>query len=139
MLRHAALRPLSRGHQRILFPAREMRRDPAGALAAFIAYAREELPRHLEAEESVLFPAILARAPQGDPSVARARESHAAIRAAVEDVEASPAPDVVRAMARLLHDHVRDEERELFPFAERTLGDDGLSELAASLGDAYVI
>jgi hemerythrin-like domain-containing protein len=143
MRRHPALRPLSRGHQPVLFHAREMKWDPAGALPAFLAFARGDLVRHLEAEEAVLFPAILARLPGGDPALDAAREAHAAIRAAVERLSAPGAgpadPGAVRALSRLLHDHVRDEERRLFPLAERVLGEEGLAAVARDLGDDRAI
>ena len=141
MFRHAALRPLSRGHQRVLFHAREMKRVPEEALRAFLGYARRELPRHFDAEERVLLPALLARLPQGDPSIDRVRAAHAEIRERVAALTAAeaPSPDAVRELARVLHDHVRDEERNLFPLAERVLGADGLAEIARDLGQEYVI
>lgn len=143
MRRHESLRPLSRGHQRALFHARELRWDPGGALQAFLAYARDELPRHIEAEERVLFPALLARIPQGDASLARAREAHAAILDGVARLRSAagrpPSSVAVRGLARLVHDHVRDEERTLYPLAERVLGPEGLAAVARELGGARVI
>ena len=143
MHRHEALRPLSRGHQRVLFHAREMKWRGSDALPAFLDFAREALPRHLEAEERVLLPAMDARLPGGDPAIARTRDAHAAIRGSIARLGAGGASaasaESVRALARLLHDHVRDQERHLFPLAERVLGEAGLAAVAEDLGGASAI
>jgi|SRR5688572_18687144 hemerythrin-like domain-containing protein len=143
MHRHEALRPLSRGHQRVLFHAREMKWRGPDALPAFLDFAREALPRHLDAEERHLLPAMDARLPPGDPAIARTREAHAAIRAEVARVAAggpaAASPESVRALARLLHDHVRDQERCLFPLAERVLGEAGLAAVAKGLGGVFSV
>ena len=135
MHRHEALRPLSRGHQRVLFHAREMKWRGPDALPAFLDFAREALPRHLDAEERHLLPAMDARLPGGDPAIARTREAHEAIRAEVARVAAEP--ERIRDLSRLLHDHVRDQERCLFPLAEQVLGEAGLAEVAKGLGGAF--
>jgi hypothetical protein len=41
-----------------------------------------------------------------------------------------------RELGRLLHDHVRFEERELFPLIEAALDAAGLAELAAEIETA---
>ena len=141
MFRHESLRPFSRGHQAVLFHAREMRRVPEEALPAFLEFARAELVRHLGEEERVLFPALQGRSPEADAALERVRAAHALIRDGVARLAAdtSPRPEEIRALATVLHDHVRDEERNLFPLAERLLGEEGLAEVARGLGGAYVV
>ena len=64
---------------------------------------------------------------------------HAEIRAAVQDFErrrAKKLPIEAAAMARiakLLHDHVRFEENDVFPRIERMLGEENLDAMGRGL------
>ncbi len=74
-----------------------------------------------------------------DAEVMRILADHAEIRAAVQDFEkrlAAKLPVEAEEMARLaklLHDHVRLEENEVFPHIEKTLGEEGLNAMGSSL------
>lgn len=124
MKRHPALQPLSDDHHGALVLARQVRRAGAsgepGALArvwedAGRRFARELEP-HFAVEEERLFPQL--EAAGAGLLAERARSEHARLRALVRG-EADPARAV--AFGELLHAHVRFEERELFPRAERVL------------------
>ena len=64
---------------------------------------------------------------------------HAEIRAAAQDFEqrlAAKTPVGAEAMAhlaKLLHDHVRLEEKEVFPRIEKVLGEQGLKKMGRGL------
>ncbi len=151
MERHEALRPFSRGHQQVLIHARDLRwratyvergdSDLAPhAVSDFLAFAPEHLERHLTAEERVLFPRLESRDDaELSAALERAKTAHTDIRAALTTLAGvdDPATNVpaIRRMATLLDDHIRDEERALFPAAERVLGADELAAIDAAIDD----
>ena len=86
-----------------------------------------ELEPHFRLEEEVLLPA-LRRA--GETSlVDRIAVDHAFLRTSVEAARAGDAR-AARAFGERLREHVRFEERELFPACTRTLPDEVLDEIA---------
>ena len=127
MKRHPHLRLLSDDHHRALVLARGTRRaaEASGDASALAKTWQEvvrrfasELEPHFQVEERWLFP-LLETA--GDPLAERARADHSRLR---ELVRAEPAQSTALAFAVLLERHVRFEERELFPRAERLLAPD---------------
>jgi hemerythrin-like domain-containing protein len=128
--RDPRLQKLSSDHHRALVLARHAERaagDGADAHALGEAWDHVragfavELAPHFAIEESVLLPAM--RRADHDALVDRTLSEHQAIRACIGD----PSPADVRAslqlLARLLTDHVRFEERELFEAAQIDLPD----------------
>lgn len=139
MKRHPLLRPLSDEHHRALVLARrvrraaEARRDAKSLAKTWLDVVERfaaELEPHFRVEEAWLFPALEA-AGEGAP-VERARADHARLR---ELARAEADAATALAFAELLASHVRFEERELFPRAERLLAPD-LRALAPQLGEA---
>jgi Hemerythrin HHE cation binding domain len=132
--RSAALTPLSHDHQHALDAAHWLRRtgDDA-AVARFREFFASEGSRHFEIEERVILPALPADDAEWAPGVARVREDHAAIRAAADGDLPQPA---AQALGERLHDHVRFEERTLFPLLERRLAPDELERLGAAIAAA---
>jgi hypothetical protein len=133
MKRARELVPLSREHHEALVLARRAC-DPARALAEPVALRehllrrwREHFEPHFRREEDVLLPALQAA---GAAEAAReALSQHAVLRDAIERIRAgdlAALPDWGAAM----HDHVKWEERTLFPLAERVLD---LARLARGL------
>ena len=136
MKRHPQLEPLSDDHHNALVMARRIRRalEPApdaDALAALWSELRErfarELEPHFRVEENLLFPPLAAA---GAPELAeRARADHARLRALARG---APQAAAAAEFARRLHDHVRFEERELFPRAERALSPEALAAIGGA-------
>jgi uncharacterized protein YeaO (DUF488 family) len=113
MKRDPRLHGLSSDHHRALALARALRAEGA-TLAGVMA----ELEPHFRIEEDVLLPALDAA---GERALAdRVREDHAFLRTC-------PAP---AAFAARMADHVRFEERELFPRCEAVLDGAVLDEVA---------
>ena len=151
MKRHPSLHPLSQHHHFALIQALEMRRAaeaPAEKRAAAVARQAEKFVRfwhkwgqvHFREEEEVLLPAYARHTRlDKDSEVMRVLADHAEIRAAVRDIEerlASKIPIEIETMthlAKLLHDHVRLEENELFPRIEKTLGEEQLDQMGRRL------
>lgn len=134
MKRAPELARLSRDHHQALVVAQALRRGGAGAREAFLSYWSEHGERHFELEERVLLPAYARHADPADPLVVRVLVDHVVIR---REAQALAREEVtverLAALGRLIDDHVRHEERQLFPAIERALASDELAEVAAAL------
>ena len=136
MKRAEALQPLSREHLTALLAAKKLREagDLASAREAFLGFWHEHGRRHFRVEEEVLLPTWARYAAVDEPGVGRMLDEHLAIRREalrLEDGEATL--DQARALGDLLHDHVRFEERRLFPAAEAALDAESLDRLAKAI------
>ena len=141
MKRSSALAPLSRDHQHALDAALRLRRaDPTSLKAAiehFQAFFELQGGRHFEIEERCLVPALPAVDRDWATAVDRMLGEHRLIRHAAGEL-ATTADRVAsaRSLGRLLHEHVRFEERVLFPTLERRLTAQELERLAMSMAAA---
>lgn len=136
MKRAEALRPLSREHQVALAVAKTLREagDRERAGQAFLDFWQEDGQRHFRVEEEVLLPVWALHAEVDRGGVGRMLEEHLAIRRAALRIAGGAASlEEVRELGALLHDHVRFEERELFPMVEAALDADSLAQLAAAI------
>jgi hypothetical protein len=135
--RSTALTPLSHDHQHALDAALRLRRaDEAtldAAIAGFQEFFEREGRRHFAIEEELVLPALPADDPEWAAGVERVRDDHAAIRAAAGAL--GDAADA-RALGERLNDHVRFEERTLFPLIERRLAGAELERLGAAIAVA---
>lgn len=136
MKRHAALQDLSRDHQLMLIQARHIRWLEEGhkrastfdvVLSSLLAFWKSDGEPHLREEEAVLLPALVA----WSHHTHRAHEDHAALRHAIMRLHEQPDTQALFAFGRLLHDHVRWEERELFEQAQAQLSEAQLLEMGA--------
>lgn len=142
MKRSEALQPLSRDHHQALAVALSLRRadaESAGAAAAsFLEFWRSHGQAHFREEEEILLPAYAAHADAGHPLVARVLIDHVEIRERaqrLERVAPDAAPDELNELGERLAEHVRVEERELFPLIEAALPAEAAASLAAALAD----
>ena len=140
MKRHPDLRPLSREHHLALAEARAIRWALAGragtareARASFLAAWRSLIEDHFAAEERWILPLVPRR-----EDAQRLREEHALLRGLAErlalggsDVE--PDPELLASLARALDDHIRWEERYLFPSIEAGAAPAALAEAGEAL------
>nr|CAA9232559.1 hypothetical protein AVDCRST_MAG63-1033 [uncultured Armatimonadetes bacterium] len=136
MKRHPSLQPLSRDHQGGLVQAKRLQEAAdAGeaarerAAAGFARAWRDEIEDHFRVEERLLLPLLEARPVES----ARLREEHRTLRELAEAASGAAAPDTLRELGSRLHDHIRWEERELFPLLERTLTQEQLTALEEPL------
>lgn len=139
MKRSDDLRGLSDDHHRALILAKRAKTaaaecDPEAAKALWSNIRQEydlHLARHFTLEETYLLPAL--RAVGATEWVDRVARDHAALRRYVLEGQHSDR-DLV-SFAKLLSDHVRFEERELFPFAEENLAKTDLDRIAQAYKD----
>jgi hypothetical protein len=142
MKRDAALVPLSHDHQHGLAAALTLRRavpaDADAARSAFLEFWHSEGAAHFRLEEEVL---LLRFARHGDArsdAVVRALLDHVEIRSRALAIESDSQPplELLRATGELLADHIRHEERVLFPLIASALSEAELAELGEALGGA---
>lgn len=139
MKRSPGLEPLSRDHHQALVVGQRLRRaSPATAAEArdrFLEFWHSEQVRHFRVEEEVLLPAYAGHGDPGHPLVVRVLVEHVEIRHRADRLAraADPSIDALRQLGAKLAEHVRLEERELFPLIEAALPDDDLERLTAQL------
>ena len=141
MKRHSALQTLSRDHHQALVVAQHLRetgdRGAGEAQAVFLEFWRKECQLHFRIEEEVLLPHFAAVGGGDSPAIARVLVDHAEIRLrALRLHEGSASTAVLQELGELLAEHVRLEERDLFPAIEEILSDRQLRRLAADVADA---
>jgi hemerythrin-like domain-containing protein len=105
---------------------------------AFLAFWRSHGRHHFRCEEEILLPAYAEHGDPRHPLVARVLTDHVVIRQRAAQTERGT-EDLLPALKQLgvqLAEHVRLEERELFPLIEQALPPAELERLAAALAEA---
>lgn len=139
MKRSDFLQALSREHHRGLYVALQLRRaTPATAAAArdaFVEFWRSEGRLHFRIEEELLLPAFARHAPVDEPAVVRVLTEHVDLRRRGAELEAAEPPPLERVheLGERLQQHIRHEERMLFPLIEAALPDAERRQLALDL------
>jgi iron-sulfur cluster repair protein YtfE (RIC family) len=142
MKRSAELRTLSVDHHHGLVAARRLRQAASGltpldgAVTRFLEAWHVEIEPHFRAEEEILLPAFSQAVPVDDPRIVQTLKEHVALRRAVHDLERTEGEDreiLARSIGMALEDHIRFEERVLFPAIEEALEGPPLAELAREL------
>ncbi|MEI7613116.1 MAG: hemerythrin domain-containing protein [Betaproteobacteria bacterium] len=140
MKRHPALLTWSREHHAALVLAKRAQRlteFSPDTLKAIISEVNRvfslELAPHFHLEEQYLLPALL-NAGQAE-AVERTLAEHAELRSLVDQLDISH-PEVIHRFGKALADHVRFEERELFPLAESALSSETLADIELSIDQA---
>ncbi|HVY77660.1 MAG TPA: hemerythrin domain-containing protein [Solirubrobacterales bacterium] len=133
MKRAAALRPLSREHLAALLVAKALREadDEHAAAGAFLEFWEREGKHHFRVEEEVLLPGWALHAEVDRAGVSRMLDEHLRIRReALRLEDGKLGLEEIHALGQLLHDHVRFEERTLFPLVEEALSEEAMRRLA---------
>ncbi len=141
MKRADQLAVLSREHHVALEVALRLRKaTPADADAArerFLRFFDDEAREHFRAEEELLLPAFARYVAPDDQDIVRVLVEHVELRRRAGDLaRGAVGLEDLHALGDLLHDHVRHEERTLFPRVESALDAEQLSALGAALDEA---
>jgi iron-sulfur cluster repair protein YtfE (RIC family) len=143
MKRHPSLQPLSREHHLVLAQARAIRwalsgraGTPREACAGFLAVWKGTITQHFVAEELWILPLISRR-----EDAERMRDEHEKLRVLAERLShkesgAEPDRELLSRLARGLDDHIRWEERHLFPAIEASTPPEKLREAGEKLAAA---
>ncbi|MEX2595751.1 MAG: hemerythrin domain-containing protein [Salibacteraceae bacterium] len=144
MKRHEAFIPLSRDHHEILVLAQLLKADaPAYPklptdIAGKLSYAMEvfdnRLMNHIQIEEELLFPKVVGHNAQIDQLIYMLKDDHTEILVRFENLTSDL--NILMAMdelGKLLEEHVRREERELFELLQKDLLEEALSALKTHL------
>lgn len=147
MKRSEYLKPLSHDHHQSLFLSQRLRRvesESAGeTIRNYISFWHQEGARHFREEEEILFPLYAEHGGLEDPLVSQALIEHIETRSLIGAIERDLAGgdesaldlDRLRRLGELIHDHVRLEERRLFPAIEAALPESATVELAERLAE----
>lgn len=125
MKRHPSFQPLSRDHNVSLVLARRLEREPVtSTFSDFLQVWKDELEDHFFEEERIL---LQFATPE---QCTRLLNEHMTVRQYVDAGRRGmlATGDIVR-LGRCLHDHIRWEERRLFPEMEAALGEDELAAI----------
>src|SRR5512143_2894435 len=113
--------------------------EPARQAEQVARFYQDKLVPHFRAEEEVLFPAVMAALPQLADLIRRLVGDHRNLEARIDTLRTLPAARLRPALqdiGHLLQDHIRAEERVLFPACEAGLPPDVLDALAPGLAGA---
>ena len=101
-------------------------------MRAYIMYFWDnDLKRHFGEEENLL----LTQLSDSDPMKIRTLQEHKSIRELVHLIDSSDErKDRIQQLSKLVHDHIRFEERQLFPYLERALSATQLNAIGEQLG-----
>ena len=142
MKRSEALQSLSRDHHQGLHVALRLKRatvdSAADATEAFLAFWETEGREHFRMEEEILLPTYTRHRPVDEPAVVRVLTEHVELRRLAADVGARRTPSLsgLHDLGRRLEQHIRHEERVLFPAVEAALTDAELSDMAEAFQQA---
>jgi len=148
MKRHKALRSLSQEHHRGLMLAQLIKTGspkykglPCGLEAKkiyTIKFYDENLIPHFRKEEQVLFPLSRAKSMDLENIVRELINQHKKISLLIDMLKRTIEPNkVLDELGRLLQNHIRKEERELFEIIQKVFSKDELSKLETDLDKAY--
>ena len=128
--RHESLVPLTHDHHHALAAARRLERA-AGTEAserttqarAFIEFFENDTLAHFREEEELVFPLII-DAPDARSTLIQLLLEHVQLHSLVGKLRAElgagePASETMKRIAALLQDHIRLEEKVLFPSVEQ--------------------
>lgn len=135
--RSAELAPLSRDHHEGLLFVWKIRQGlkkgvEARLISSYVQWFWENhLQAHFRHEEELLAPSL-----PSEPMVERMIDEHQEIEAMVRINESIADAGLLEQLAGLVNDHIRFEERELFPLAEKTIPQERLQQIQAQLDAA---
>lgn len=137
--RHTALQPLSRHHMIALHLALKMRRAGTEKSQLSVPELIQEAEEfwnpdglvHFREEEEILLTAYAQYASPDIPEIQEMLIEHVEIRALFETILRADEPkvDTLHKLGELLDEHVRKEERVIFPMIEKALPEDKLQEV----------
>jgi len=144
--RHEAIAPLSRHHHHALALVLKIRKAETAATKEQAEALRREVQRfwqnggqqHFREEEEILLPAYARYASLERKEIIGMLLDHVKIRAMVDSIqdETDDVLPLIRKFGDMLEEHVRKEERVIFPMIEAALPEDVLRKLSPYFHEA---
>ncbi|WP_231633172.1 hemerythrin domain-containing protein [Numidum massiliense] len=145
ILRHEGLHRLSGHHHHALVIAHRLMKAGGGDSQWTPLELQQKLRdfwdnggnEHFREEEEILLPTYVRYADIERPEVVEMLLDHVELRSMVQLILAAETPRVedLRTLGELLEDHVRKEERVIFPLIEKAIPEDVLRELGDEFTD----
>jgi CheY-like chemotaxis protein/hemerythrin superfamily protein len=110
--------------------------EPREQAERVVRFHRDRLTPHFSAEEEVLFPILRAAVPEQGELIDRLLSEHRLLGSQIAWLPQSSPTDLRNSLARigrLLQDHIRAEERALFPACEAGCSAEVLADLGVRL------
>jgi len=103
-----------------------------------LGFWKDHLEDHFEQEEKILVPALPA-SPETEALVSRLREDHDEVRGLLDRLkeDTSPKGELLEEISTKIKNHIRFEERELFPYAERSIEPTALEKVGELLSENH--
>lgn len=147
MKRHPALYILSHDHHKGLILAQQLKKGAPqykgmpstleGKKEYTISFYDTELVKHFEDEEKILFPSAVKSDDEIDSLVKEVISEHRKIESLINDLKKNyDVVGLLDELGRLLEDHIRKEERKLFPKVEETLSEEELIAIGEKLSSS---
>lgn len=145
MKRHDALIPLTHDHHHALAQARRLVQaadqdssDRISQARSFLGFFTSDTIAHFREEEESIFPLVI-DAPEAQMSLTRLLLEHVKLHGLVTELRSEVAAgdasaETMKQIGSLLQDHIRFEEKDLFPLIE-SLAPDALSSVELSPRD----
>ena len=143
--RHEVLQPLSRHHMVALDVGVKLRRanTPESLLSnkeirqEVIDFWEPDGQTHFREEEEILLPVYAQYGDIQDPLIIEMLVEHVQIRSLIRQITNATTPliEEMHELGHLLEQHVRKEERIIFPMIEKALPEDVLQEMAPYIHD----
>lgn len=133
--RSKELAPLSREHHEGLLFVFKIRQGlklciPENRIAGFCEWSwKAHFAPHFQKEETELVPVLEA----AHPMIKQMLDEHIVIRDQFTVVKQEPAVATLESLAQLINDHIRFEERQLFPLIEQTATPEQMKAIEQSL------
>ena len=148
--RHPALIPVARDHHECLILAqrlmhgttaseRDWPREAAPQAALLARFFERHLRDHFAAEEDLVFPAARSAGGEAESLVVQLLAEHREMAGLVEQlaVNLQVTAAELAAFGQLLNDHIRLEDRQLFPLMEAQMQADALLDLQQRVEARY--
>lgn len=145
MTKHQALIPLAHDHHHFLAHARRMQEAAASGDEAarrraaddFVSFYLGKVLRNMREEQELFFPAAFFGDERARPLVLKAFGGHLELYHKTHQLQAELSTgkisaEMLEVVAEILAEHVRLEEKELFPVLETAIGDEELQRLGSS-------
>lgn len=137
--RSKELAPLSREHHDGLLFAWKIKRglENGTSIETLCSYTRwfwsNHIKPHFKEEEKVLVKFL----PADNALVKQMFKEHAQIRDLIISLDKEPDKSSLQLLAEFLNNHIRFEERQLFPYAEEVLTPEQLNEIYKELPNEF--